>query len=345
MRNPFTLKATEPGSHQINLKLFGFLDFKQVNVDVIEKVELVPAGNTIGIYIQSDGVMVLGTGVISGEDGLNYEPALNKLRTGDYITSINGKKTLYKEDVMDEIEKLGGGTLEIEIRRNDEYLMYNITPVKSSSGDYKIGVWIRDDTQGIGTMTFTTTDGDFGALGHGITDVDTSQIVEVGEGSIYNAEVMSIVKGQEGKPGELIGVIEQEDKNIIGDIKKNTSQGIYGQVNSKYNQNHRNSIPIGLKQDVHKGQATILSCVDNEINEYEIIIEDITLGGGNGNKGLVIKITDGELLEKTGGIVQGMSGSPIIQDGKIIGAVTHVFIQDSTKGYGTFIEKRLFNLK
>ncbi len=345
LRNPFTLKATEPGSHQINLKLFGFLDFKQVNVDVIEKVELVPAGNTIGIYIQSDGVMVLGTGVISGEDGLNYEPALNKLRTGDYITSINGKKTLYKEDVMDEIEKLGGGTLEIEIRRNDEYLMYNITPVKSSSGDYKIGVWIRDDTQGIGTMTFTTTDGDFGALGHGITDVDTSQIVEVGEGSIYNAEVMSIVKGQEGKPGELIGVIEQEDKNIIGDIKKNTSQGIYGQVNSKYNQNHRNSIPIGLKQDVHKGQATILSCVDNEINEYEIIIEDITLGGGNGNKGLVIKITDEELLEKTGGIVQGMSGSPIIQDGKIIGAVTHVFIQDSTKGYGTFIENMLFNLK
>ena len=344
LRNPFTLKATEPGSHQINLKLFGFLNFKKVNVDVIESIELIPAGNTIGIYIQSDGVMVLGTGVISGQDGINYEPALNKLRSGDYITSINDKKTLYKEDVIDEIERSEGETLEIKIRRNNEDLEYNIDPIKSSSGDYKIGVWIRDDTQGIGTMTFTTKNGEFGALGHGITDIDTSQIVEVGQGSIYNAEIMSIVKGQEGKPGELIGVIDQEYKNIIGGIKKNTSQGIYGQVNDKYEQNYKESIPVGLKQDVHKGEAQILSCVDNEICEYDIIIEDITLGGSNGNKGIVIQIVDEELLDKTGGIVQGMSGSPIIQDGKLIGAVTHVFIQDSTKGYATFIENMLSNL-
>ena len=288
--------------------------------------------------------MVLGTGVINGQDGLNYEPALNKLRTGDYITTINGNKVKYKEELMEAIDISDGETLELGIRRNKEYMTYNVTPVKSTSGDYKLGVWIRDDTQGIGTMTFITQSGDYGALGHGITDVDTSQIVEVSKGNIYNADIMSIVKGQEGKPGELIGVIEQEENNIIGNINKNTSQGIFGEVNEGYTLNFDKLLPIGLKQEVRQGDAKILTCLGDKIGEYDITIEDITLGGSNDNKGLVIQITDEELLETTGGIVQGMSGSPIIQDGKIIGAVTHVFIQDSTKGYGTFIENMIFNI-
>ncbi|NLJ90883.1 MAG: SpoIVB peptidase [Clostridiales bacterium] len=345
LRDPFTLKATELGNYQIDLKLFGFLNFKQVNVDVIDNIELIPAGNTIGIYIETDGVMVLGTGVIKGQDGLNHEPALNKIRTGDYIVAVNGKNIKHKEELVDAIKDSNGKTLAVKIRRNKEYLEYKITPVKSETGEYKIGIWIRDDTQGIGTMTFTTKDGEFGALGHGITDVDTSQIVEVGSGNIYNAEVMTIVKGKEGDPGELIGVINQESHNLIGDISKNTPQGIFGKVNKKFEQDYNKSLPIGLKQDVRKGRAYILCCVDNNIEAYEILIEDITLGGTNNNKGLVIKITDKKLLEKTGGIVQGMSGSPIIQDNKIVGAVTHVFIQDSTKGYGTFIENMLFNIE
>jgi stage IV sporulation protein B len=345
LSDSFTLKATEYGNYQIDLKLFGFLNFKQVNVDVIDNIELIPAGNTIGIYIETDGVMVLGTGVIKGEDGLNHEPALNKIRTGDYIVAINDKEIKHKEQLIDAIKDSNGESLFLKIRRKNEYLGYEITPVKSETGEYKIGIWIRDDTQGIGTMTFTTKDGEFGALGHGITDVDTSQIVEVGSGNIYNAEVMTIVKGKEGAPGELIGVINQENHNLIGDITKNTSQGIFGKINDRYEQNYNKSLPIGLKQDVHKGKAFILSCVDNEIETYEILIEDITLGGSNNNKGIVIKITDKKLLEKTGGIVQGMSGSPIIQDNKIIGAVTHVFIQDSTRGYGTFIENMLFNIE
>ncbi len=345
LRDSFTLKATELGNYQIDLKLFGFLNFKQVNVDVIDNIELIPAGNTVGIYIETKGVMVLGTGIIKAKDGLNYEPALNKLSTGDYITAINGKEINHKEELMNAIKDSEGKGLSLRIRRNNEYLEYNVTPVKSETGEYKIGVWIRDDTQGIGTMTFTTKDGEYGALGHGITDVDTSQIVEVGQGSIYNAEVMTIVKGKEGSPGELVGVIKQESGNLIGSINKNTSQGIFGKVNNKYKKNYGKLLPIGLKQDVRRGKAYILSCVDSKIEAYEIIIEDVTLGGSNNNKGIVIQITDKGLLEKTGGIVQGMSGSPIIQDNKIIGAVTHVFIQDSTKGYGTFIENMLFNIE
>lgn len=341
LRDSFTLKATEFGNYKINLKLFGFLDFKEITVDVIEDVELIPAGNVVGIYMETDGVMVLGTGIIKAEDGLNYEPALNKLRTGDYITAINNNKINNKEQLIDEIFNADGKALDFQVRRDGEYINYRISPVKSASGDYKIGTWIRDDTQGIGTLTFITTNGEFAALGHGIADIDTSQIVEVVQGNIYNAEVMSVVKGKEGDPGELVGSINQTDENKIGNIIKNTPQGVVGEISGNYKSDNH-SLPIGLKQEIYEGPASIICCVDNDISEYEIMIDEVNLGGSKNNKGIILEITDSKLLEKTGGIVQGMSGSPIIQDGKIIGAITHVFIQDSTKGYGTFIENMIF---
>lgn len=344
LREPFKLKATEFGNYKMNLKLFGFLDFKEITVDVIENVELIPAGNIVGIYMETDGVMVLGTGVIKAEDGMNYEPTLNKLRTGDYITAIDNKKINNKEELMDGILNSDGKSLDFQVRRDGEHINYRINPVKSASGDYKIGTWIRDDTQGIGTLTFTTANGEFAALGHGIADIDTSQIVEVEQGSIYYAEVMSVVKGKEGDPGEIVGVINQADENKIGNVIKNTSQGVFGEISDNYKSDN-NSLPIGLKQEIYEGPASIICCVDNEISEYEIIIEEVNLGGSKDNKGMIIEITDSKLLEKTGGIVQGMSGSPIIQDGKIIGAITHVFIQDSTKGYGAFIENMIFNIE
>lgn len=345
LRNPFTLKATDYGNYQIDLKLFGLFNYKQVNLDVVENIRLMPAGDIIGINIETDGIMVLGTGVVTSEDGLSYEPALNKLCSGDYITAINGKSIESKEELIDEIDKSQGDPLLIQVRRNKEYLDYNITPIKSAPEEYKIGIWVRDDTQGIGTLTFITEKGEFGALGHGITDVDTSQVIQVGQGNIFSAEVMAVVKGQEGKPGELIGAINKDDESRLGKIKRNTSQGIFGQTSKNYKYDSNKSLTIGLKQDVRVGPATILSCVDSEVKEYDILIEDVTLGGTNSNKGIVIKIIDEELNSKSGGIVQGMSGSPIIQNGKIIGAVTHVFIQDSTKGYGTFIENMIFNME
>lgn len=349
LNKPFTLHSSDTGSYKINLKLFGFLSFKQIELGVIDTLEVIPSGNSIGIYIETDGVMVLGTGVVTGADGLNYEPSLNKLKSGDYILAINQKQVHSKEEVMEEISTITKDNqdrkLNIRIRRNTEELDYMIEPIKTASGEYKIGAWIRDNTQGIGTLTFITKDGKFGALGHGITDVDTSLIMEMEEGSIYKADIMTIVKGKKGTPGELIGAISQNEKFRLGSIKKNTELGIYGEVKAEVLDTISAPIPIGLKQEVQYGPATILSCVDNTVKEYNILIEKIDINSSSLNKGMVIHIVDEELIEKTGGIVQGMSGSPIIQNGKIIGAVTHVFIQDSTKGYGTFIENMIYTLE
>lgn len=338
---PFTLKSSETGKYKITLKLFGFLNFKQIELGVIDTEEVIPSGNPIGIYVETDGVMVLGTGVITGADGLNYEPSLNKLKSGDYIIGINNKTIQNKEDLINEILNCEGRDLHVKIRRKEEVIDYTIKPVKTSNGEYKIGTWIRDNTQGIGTLTFITTDGKFGALGHGITDIDTSLIMEIDKGSIYKADIMTIIKGRQGVPGELIGVINQSEKFKLGDINKNTSLGIYGEVNDNLSNNVNEALPVGLKQEIEIGPATILSCVDNTVREYDILIDKIDVNSSSPNKGMVISIVDEELIEKTGGIVQGMSGSPIIQNGKIIGAVTHVFIQDSTKGYGTFIENMI----
>lgn len=342
---PFTLKSNKIGHYIISIKLFGFINFKQIELGVIDTVELIPSGKPIGIYVETDGVMVLGTGVINSEDGLNYEPALNKLKTGDYITEVNHITISNKEQLIEVIQECNGEDLEINIRRNGSDIEYMLTPVKTANGEYKIGTWIRDNTQGIGTMTFVTQDGKFGALGHGITDIDTSLIMQIERGYVYSADIMTIIKGRQGAPGELIGLINQTDKYKIGNILKNTNQGIYGTVNDNYNTSSEiGYLPIALKQEVKLGPATILCCVDNEVKEYDIQIEKIDINSSSPNKGMVICITDESLLDLTGGIVQGMSGSPILQNNKIIGAVTHVFIQDSTKGYGTFIENMINNL-
>jgi stage IV sporulation protein B len=346
LNKPFTLNSSQKGEYKISLKLFGFLTFKEIELGVIDTMELMPSGNPIGIYVETDGVMVLGTGVINASDGLNYEPALNKLKSGDYITSVNDMEINNKEDLIKAIQNCEGEDLKIDVRREEELIQYLISPVKTANGEYKIGAWIRDDTQGIGTMTFITQDGEFGALGHGITDIDTSLIMQIEHGYIYSADIMTIIKGRQGAPGELIGLINQSETNKIGNIIKNTNQGIFGTINGNFkNNNQKGFLPIGLKQEIEEGPATILSCVDNEVKEYDIMIEKVDINSSSPNKGMVISITDDVLLDLTGGIVQGMSGSPILQNNKIIGAVTHVFIQDSTKGYGTFIENMINNLE
>ena len=346
MNKPFTLESTQTGKYNINLKLFGLIDFKNISLDVIDTAELIPCGNPIGIYVETDGILVLGSGRITGDDGLNYEPISNKLKSGDYILAINGKEMNKKKDLIDEIQKGNGKDVSLLIRRNEDKFTVKISPVKTVSGKYMIGAWIRDNTQGIGTLTFVSTDGQFGALGHGITDIDTGLLMDVRDGSIYAAEIMSIIKGKEGEPGELIGMIRQSDKYKIGSIKENTYQGIFGTVGNEYDESLKaEALEIGLKQEVKKGKALIRCTIEDKVSDYDIEIESVDMSNSNHSKGIVIRITDKRLLELTGGIVQGMSGSPIIQNNKIIGAVTHVFIQDSTKGYGTFIENMVNNLE
>lgn len=345
---PFSIQSSKTGSYTVILKLFGFLEFKKISLDVIESMELIPSGMPIGITLRTNGILVLGTAPITGEDGMNYEPAINILKTGDYITAVNGKTVKSKEELIKLIQATNGEIVNFNIRRKKNELTVSIKPVKTSSGEYKIGTWIRDDTQGIGTLTFISSNGDFGALGHGITDVDTGVLLEVGEGAIYHADIISIVKGQSGAPGELSGVIHQNETGKIGTLFKNTHQGIFGTVNSNSDiyksasdNNYSVPMPIGLKQEVQIGNASILCYVEGKIKEYSIRIEEVDLNSSNLSKGLVIKITDPDLIATTGGIVQGMSGSPIIQNGKLIGAVTHVFVRDPARGYGTFIENMI----
>ncbi|MFT4143769.1 MAG: SpoIVB peptidase [Mobilitalea sp.] len=346
LNQPFTLESSQTGKYNVSLKLFGIFDLKNISLDVIETNELIPCGYPIGIYVETDGLLVLGSGRITGADGLNHEPISNKLKSGDYILEINNIKLTEKSELIDEIQKCDGKDVTLLVRRNGEDFTVRITPVKTSSGSYKIGAWIRDNTQGIGTLTFITTDGQFGALGHGITDIDTGLLMDVKQGSIYTAEIMSIIKGKEGAPGELIGMIRQSDRFRIGKITNNTYQGIFGRIGGSYAEDPLlKPLEIGLKQEVKKGKAVIRCTIDDKIEDFNITIESVDVSNSNHSKGIVLRITDERLLNMTGGIVQGMSGSPIIQNNKIIGAVTHVFIQDSTKGYGTFIENMVNNLE
>jgi stage IV sporulation protein B len=346
LNKPFSLQSDKKGAYIVDLKLFGVFTLKQMKIDVIDTMEIIPSGMPIGIYVNTDGVLVLGTGEVAGMDGLGYEPALNILKSGDYIVAVNEVPTYTISNVTKMIEDSDGKSLKFRVRRNGEEITLKIKPVKSTTGDYKIGAWIREDTQGIGTLTYVTTDGKFGALGHPITDIDTGTVLEIHEGSVYTTQIVNIVKGEDGAPGEIIGVVNQNAKSRIGNIFTNTSQGIFGELCDSYiNLTEDKPMEIGLKQDVKVGKAYIKCKLDSKMEYYEIQIEKINLNSSAENKGMVIRITDKRLLNVTNGIIQGMSGSPIIQNNKIIGAVTHVFIQDSTKGYGTFIENMIINSK
>ena len=340
---PFSMTGTELGTYQISLKLFGIIDYKTIDVTVIDKQYLIPGGEPIGIYIQSDGILVLGTSSLTCADGSCLEPALDTLYSGDYIVKMNDESLTDKNEFIEKIQENGAKEITLDVRRGKEMVTVKVKPVKTVDGEYKIGTWIRDDTQGIGTLTYIDLKGRFGALGHGITDVDTNKMMEIDQGTIYNAEVLEIIKGQSGTPGEIVGLIKTSAGNEIGTVDKNTEQGIFGEIDKENCQSIQDvkPLPIGLKQEIKIGKASILTSVEGKVKEYEIEIKDIQMNSGNLSKGLVIEITDPALLHVTNGIVQGMSGSPIIQNGKIIGAVTHVFIQDSTKGYGTFIENMI----
>lgn len=336
---PISIYSEETGKYQIKLKLFGFISYKNIELDVIDEKELIPCGSAVGINIRTDGILVLGTGIIAGMDGLNYEPALNILKSGDYITAINGKNVENKKKLIENIEKCNGNDIQLEVIRNSQRTKLVVKPVKASDGLYKIGAWIRDDTQGIGTLTYIDEKGNFGALGHGITDIDTGLLMNVKEGGLFKADIVQINKGEKGTPGEVVGIIRKGVGDRYGNVIKNTKQGIFGKIDlSTYQTTNIQKYPMGLKQEIKTGKATILCQLSDEIEEYEIEIEKIEFNTANYSKGMVIHVTDPKLLSMTNGIVQGMSGSPIIQNGKLIGAVTHVFVQDSTRGYGIFVE-------
>lgn len=342
LRETVTVKAGSSSLYQMDVKLFGFLPFKQVGIQVIQDEELIPVGVPVGIYVETDGVLVVGVGEFQGQGGLEYSPAKNILKSGDYILKLNGENVAGKKDFIDRIEGSRGTEQIITIERNDEIMDVRVIPSQNQYGKYKIGVWVRDNAQGVGTMTYIDEEGNFGALGHGINDVDTSALMEMDDGTLYRTEIISIRKGTNGTPGEMTGVIVYDEKRILGDVTDNSERGIFGVCNRKaMSLSAEAPIPIGLKQEIKEGYAQILCTVDGTTQYYDIQITGVRLDNDNVNRGIELEVTDPQLLEITGGIVQGMSGSPIIQDGKLVGAVTHVLVNDPTRGYGIFIENML----
>lgn len=342
VNQPFSVYSKNQGSYKLGLKLFGWIQLKDIQVNVVDTKYAIPCGTPIGIYLKSNGIMVIGTGDVTKKDGMVVEPAFGILQSGDYIEAINGAPLKDKEGLMNELNKIGSSEAVLKIRRNGDAIEVKLNPTEAEDGTYKLGVWVRDDTQGIGTMTYIDMNGQFGALGHGISDSDTGNVVQITDGALYETAILGIEKGTFGKPGVMSGIIYYGPGSTLGTIASNTEEGIFGSVNDRFKQSMKqDAIPIGYRQDVKKGTAFIRSSVSGQIRDYEIEIQRVDYSTTHKSKGMVIKVTDPDLLALTGGIVQGMSGSPIIQDGKLIGAVTHVFIQDSTRGYGIFIENMI----
>lgn len=314
-----------------------------VSVNTTGNAQIYPCGFPIGIYLQTKGVMIIGTDGVKGENGLNYNPALNKVQAGDYITKVNDIDVSSKSQLLFLINKYGEKSIVLTLNRNGKEIQVKVTPVKTGDNEYKMGIWVRDDTQGIGTMTCLTRGGNYAALGHGISDIDTGELLNSEGGILYQAHVWGIKKGESGSPGALYGMISYENQKMLGDISKNTSIGIYGTLKSE-EQKQELIDKYGLEplemeshDNIEKGRAYIRSYVSGEVCDYEVEIEKINENSSK-NKGIVLKVTDERLLKLTNGIVQGMSGTPIIQNGKWIGAVTHVFVNDSTMGYGIFAD-------
>lgn len=347
LRSPFSVQPTEQATLDVKLKFLGIVPLKTVKVDIISQKELVPCGMTVGVNVSTDGIMVLGTGTVISEDGKEYTPSRGILKTGDLILKVNEKSIENKEELISAIENSNGKVLKMTIKRDNELLEIYVTPIKSEiDKSYKIGAWVRDETQGIGTITYYNPKSyTFGALGHGITDIDTRKIIPIKNGKIMKAEITSIKKGQRGIPGELTGAIYDTEEAQLGTIELNTSQGIFGKLDPKKMKAFpKKSFPIAFQNEIHEGKAIILSNISGDkIEEFEIVIQKVSRFQQDISKGMIIKITDPRLLDKTNGIIQGMSGSPIIQDEKLVGAVTHVFVHDPTKGYGIFIENMLKN--
>ena len=325
------------GDEIYTAKLFGLIPIKKVQVNIFPQTSLIPGGMPFGVKFFTDGVVVVGISDIETEKGTANPAKTAGIKTSDIITAINGNPVSSVEEVAQIIESGKGETLKLSVQRDSKTLEIKLKPVYSvTEKKYKSGIWLRDSTAGIGTVTFISPSNyAFGGLGHGICDVDTGNLMPLKKGTIVNAAIENAVKGKPDLPGELKGKFKEN----MGTLLANTNNGIFGIFNNiPMSYEKAVAIPVGLRSDIKEGKAIIYSTVDESgVCEFEIEIIKI-YKNSNDSKNFLIKITDPELLEITGGIVQGMSGSPIIQNGKIIGAVTHVLVSDPTKGYGIFME-------
>ena len=332
-----TLSGLEAGETEVSVNLFGLFPLRRLRVNVDEETRLVPGGAAVGVALATKGVLVVGVSDVAGKS-----PAQQAgLRAGDVIESINGQELTSSEQLTALVSAAGGSLLNVTFNRDGVMRQAILAPMQdTASGAWRIGAWVRDSTAGVGTLSYyNPVYGSYGALGHAINDGDTGRLLPVRLGSLLQAEIVDVRRGKKGTPGELRGSFLR-DQVILGDMEKNTQLGIYGYLDAPYqNPLYPDGVPVGYQESVEVGPAIILSTIDgNGVRAYSVEIVQAARQLMPAQKSMVIKVTDPVLLEKTGGIVQGMSGSPILQNGRIIGAVTHVFVDDPTQGFGVYIE-------
>jgi stage IV sporulation protein B len=329
--------------YQSDLKLFGVIQVKSVEVNVVKEAYVVPGGDTFGIKLYTEGVMVIGMSDVDTQSGPQNPSYAAGIRKGDMIIAIDGKLVNSNGEVADAFAGSGGKVLTLSVKRNNVGFTAKVKPEMSvSEKSYKAGIWVRDSTAGIGTITYyDPTNDSFGGLGHAVCDVDTGEILPLLSGEAVKADLSDIMKSSKGQTGELEGTLED---NPVGSLLINGQTGVFGMLSS--NMPERKSIPVAMCQQVHSGAAKIITTIDaSGPHTYSCWIESVNYDDTIPTKNMVIKITDPSLIAKTGGIVQGMSGSPIIQDGRLVGALTHVFVNDPLSGYGIFSENMLNTAK
>lgn len=336
-------KINKVGKVSFSLNLFNLIPLKNINVNVIPKTTVVPMGNAIGMKLYTAGVLVVGMSEIEGK-----KPYENSgIKEGDRIIQINQNEIDNTDDLMKAVNKSNGNNISIKYVRDEKTITTSIKPVKNSSNEYKIGLWVRDAAAGVGTLTFyEPASGMFATLGHGIIDIDTAELIKIANGELVTTNILNINKGTKGNPGEIRGTIEAG--HTIGTISKNTKFGVFGTINKTpyLNTSNINEMQVALREEIKIGKAQIICELENGKKEYyDIEIQKVFINNNKDNKSMLIKITDKKLLEKTGGIIQGMSGAPIIQNGKFVGAVTHVLVNDPTIGYGVFADIMLKQMK
>ncbi len=333
--------SSEGTKKNIQVSFLDNIPIKNVDVNVIPKTKVIPLGNIAGVKLYTNGVLVVGMSEIEGKDNQRYKPYVNTgIEEGDTIIKVNNKEINSTDDLIETVNQSEGNKIKINYIHEKETKECSITPVETINKEYKIGLWVRDSAAGVGTITFyEPSNKTFGALGHGITDIDTNELINIASGEFITTKILNITKGEVGTPGKIQGTIDNQTN--IGTISKNTKFGIYGKVDnlSSINIDKSKEMDVALRDEIKQGKATILCSLDNQTpQEYEIEIEKIFKDNNYDNKSMQIKVTDERLLNKTGGIIQGMSGSPIIQNGKFVGAITHVLVNNPQEGYGVFAD-------
>lgn len=331
---------------EVSYKLFGIFPLRSGEVEVMKPMKLIPGGQSIGVTLQTKGVMVVGQAPVVDKSGKKIFPAKEAgIEVGDILLKIDNQEVRTDQDVSNAVHLAGEekGNVDVLFKHQDQILEKKIRPIFCvETGRYRMGLFVRDEAAGVGTLSFLDPiSKQYGALGHVITDADTNQKIEVSKGKVIASSIYAIEKGKRGHPGEKLGSFVS-DSTFMGTIEKNTTTGIFGLMSGQVvNPYFNEAIPVGWESEVKIGPAKIYTVIQGEkIEEFNINIDRV-MHNRTDSKNMIVRVTDPRLLEVTGGIIQGMSGSPIVQDGKIIGAVTHVFVNDSQRGYGVFIQNMI----